>query len=105
MTHLRRFLILVILSLFAVRLLAQLPIENTELFSIKMKADTVHFIKISESGDEIKPTLIFLTGSQPVPLILTHERGSFIAHIGEFDYKEISRRYHIIMISKPYTPP
>ena len=105
MTYLRRFLILVILSLLAVRLSAQLPIENTELFSIKMKADTVHFIKISESGEKIKPTLIYLNGSQPVPLILVDdERGPMVSFTGGFDYKEISRRYHIIMISKPCTP-
>ena len=108
MAHLKRFLMLLSLLLLGVfRLLAQLPVENTELFSINMGADTVHFINISEHADLIKPVLIYCTGSQPVPLILIDDedgRGPFISGTGGFDYKELSRRYHIIMISKPYTP-
>ena len=90
----------------------KLPIENTELFSISMKTDTismktdtVHFIRISEQANLIKPVLIFCSFSQPVPLILIDDKnGPMISGTGGFDYKEISCKYHIIMISKPYTP-
>ena len=103
--HIKRFSTLLAFSLLAIsHLTAQLPIENTELFSINTKADTVHFIKISECGGIMKPVLIFSLGSQPVPLILINEKGPFISNVGGFDYKAISRKYHIIIISKPYTP-
>jgi len=100
MTHLKRLSTLFAFSILAIsHLTAQLPVENTELLSINMKGDEVHFIKISERGDLVKPVLIFSLGSQPVPLIFLSEYGPFISNVGGFDYKAISRNYHIIIIS------
>ncbi|MDR2886093.1 MAG: hypothetical protein LBU95_04860 [Rikenellaceae bacterium] len=86
---------------------AQMP-EDVKLYTIRTQADTIDFIRITNAEDESpRPVLIFLTGSLPIPLIIIDEGVSNIcplSYLDGFDYKELSRRYHIVIISKPNTP-
>ncbi len=93
------------LWLLAVCANAQLPVDNVKLFSIVDKNDTIRFIKIDADITQKKPTILFCLGSLPMPLIGPKKDGTFfIVGINNFDYKTISKKYNIIVISKPNTP-
>lgn len=91
--------------LLSVCLNAQLPIENVKLFTLTTASDTIQFIKIDEDTTQTKPSLLFCQGSLPMPLIGEFEKGNFsIMATSNFDYKTLSAKYHIIIISMPNTP-
>ncbi len=93
------------LLLFPVCVNAQLPVDNVKLFSIINKNDTIQFIKIGADITQRKPTILFCQGSLPIPLIREKKDGTFsIVAVNIFDYKKISEKYNIIIISKPNTP-
>ena len=74
-------------------------------FQLKNKKDTIEFILISGNTNAIKPVLIFCQGSKPMPLITILSNGKkFITSLTNFDYKKISEKYHLILISSPNTP-
>lgn len=82
-------------------------IEGTQIrqFSLKTKTDTISFIIPNGTIDTIKPVLIFCQGSLPIPLIIELPNGQkIIAPLANFDYKTISRNYHLVVISAPKTP-
>ncbi|MDX2173186.1 MAG: hypothetical protein SFY56_08705 [Bacteroidota bacterium] len=82
-------------------------IEGTEIrqFSIKTKNDTIEFILPNGNIDTIKPVLLFCQGSLPIPLIIVLPNGErIIASLNNFDYKKISKNYHLVVISAPKTP-
>lgn len=81
--------------------------EGTEIrhFSIKTKNDTIEFILPSGNIDTIKPVLLFCQGSLPIPLIIEIPSGQkIITALSNFDYKKISKDYHLVVISMPKTP-
>jgi len=93
------------LLLLSVYLNAQIPIDNVRLFSIVTTNDTIQFIRIDADTTKTKPTILFCQGSLPIPLIGKHKDGSsFIYATNNFDYKKISEKYNIIVISMPNTP-
>ncbi len=99
-----------IFSLFSILILtitinAQLPVDNVKLFSITTQNDTINFIKIDADTTKTKPTILFCQGSLSIPLVVKFKDGkSIITSIGNFDYKTISEKYNIIVISMPNTP-
>lgn len=91
--------------LLSIAISAQLPVENVRLFSIIHQKDTIQFIKIDADTTQTKPTLLFCSGSQPVPLIIKQKDGNaFLTSIRNFEYEKISQKYNIIVISMPNTP-
>lgn len=56
----------------------------------------------AESIDQEKPVIIYLDGSGPFPLFQYTTRG--VASTVPFNSKEISKKYHLILISKPGIP-
>lgn len=85
---------------------AQELIQGTtaHLFSVKEheQPSAIEYITISEDLTEPKPTLLFLQGSLPVPLVFDLET---FKHINlPFDYKAFIDSFHIVVISMPETP-
>lgn len=71
----------------------------------KLNSDTIDFIKIGKDLDNKKPTLIFCQGSLPIPLVIEFDNGQkMIPSINNFDYKKVSEKFNIILISKPFIP-
>ncbi|PCH93525.1 MAG: hypothetical protein COB85_06885 [Bacteroidetes bacterium] len=71
-------------------------------FAIYTETDTIEYCKIGLDTLVAKPTILFLQGSLPAPLVF--DMGSF-KHINiPFDFKEIIDKYNLIEISMPNTP-
>lgn len=68
------------------------------------KSDTVDILVKSNEGEENlkKPLFIFCQGSQPKPLIIYDDKGTY----GVFPFKpdSIIKKYHLVIIGKPYIP-
>jgi len=79
---------------------------NARLFHIvSTKGDTIYFLKTDTCLTQKKPTILFCQGSLPIPLIIDLGVKKFIPSLNNFDYKELSKRYNLIVISMPRTPP
>ena len=101
----KSFLFIVFLSI-STCFFAQRQIENgLFLHSISNNNDTIDFIVCRNQETTTRPTILFCQGSSPVPLIVDFEEQLFIPSLNNFDYREISKKYNIIVISMPHTPP
>ena len=83
-------------------------IENKALkFSIEEEADTIDFIVVDTVINEMKPVFLWCQGSLPMPLfgeIENHGNYFFGGGVSNFHYRDISKRYHLVIISMPQTP-
>ena len=81
-----------------------IQVEETNVlrFSIPHPKGKIEFIKLGLDTLSQKPTILFLQGSLPVPLIFDLETRKHI-HI-PFSYDSLAKRFHIIEISMPHTP-
>lgn len=100
---------LLLLHLYFVSAAQDMGVINGEArhFRIKTNGDTIDFIKLDTSLTTVKPVLLFLQGSLPLPLFFTADAGKIYmigGGITNFDYKEIQRDYHLIVVSMPKTP-
>jgi hypothetical protein len=67
--------------------------------------DTISFLQCTSSYSSVKPTMIYLTGSLPKPLIIEFEDGvQMMPPFHYFDIKELLNNYNLIVISRPFTP-
>ncbi len=68
------------------------------------KGDTVDILIKSKKGEEQKPKPLFLfcQGSLPQPLIKYDEQGMF--GVFPFNPDSLTIDYHLVIVSKPYTP-
>ena len=73
-------------------------------FQITFRKDTVDILVQSKKGEEkkIKPIILIEKGSLPVPLIL--HQGGKPGSIMPFRGSEFTVDYHLVFISKPFTP-
>lgn len=71
---------------------------------LKYKTDNVDILIKSNRGEENfkKPLFFFCQGSLPKPLIKYHENDIY----GVFPFKpdSLSKKYHLVIVSKPYIP-
>lgn len=96
---------IILVFTFVLKLYAQVyPDVDARLFTIVHKGDTINFLKVDTCLTKKKPTIIFLQGSRPVPLIIDWGEFRFIPCISNFDYGRIAVNYNIVIISKPYIP-
>ncbi|MBW7869265.1 MAG: dienelactone hydrolase family protein [Brumimicrobium sp.] len=82
-------------------------INDYTTFELIQNEDTLSFIVADTNLREEKPILLFCQGSKPVPLIIKMNDGdTFVwgGGLSNFDYKEISSKFHIVVISSPHTP-
>lgn len=85
----------------------QSPVDNLDAcsFSIYNATDTIQFIKINRELEAPKPTIVFFQGSLPIPLVIKFANNDFlIPSINNFDYKKITSKYNIVIISMPGVP-
>ncbi|RBQ12018.1 hypothetical protein DRW42_01815 [Pedobacter miscanthi] len=74
-------------------------------FRLISHKDSIEFILVNGNLDTIKPVIIFCQGSTPIPLVIKYPEGDkFIPSLNNFDYQKLSKDFHIIVISMPYTP-
>jgi len=71
-------------------------------FAIYTETDTIEYIKIGTDTLTAKPTILFLQGSLPSPLVF--DLGSFKPINLPFDYKALTDKYNMIEITMPRTP-
>lgn len=86
---------------------AQFPVKNIDAcsFNVCKGSDTIQFIKINMDLGTPKPTIVFLQGSLPIPLVIKFtEDDLMIPSINNFDYKKIAQKYNIVIISMPGVP-
>lgn len=71
-------------------------------FALEGEKDTIEFIKVGKDTAKSRPTIIFLQGSLPIPLVFdlkTHQHLNL-----PFDYRSMIEQYNLIVISMPKTP-
>ena len=79
----------------------RISLTNASSYSIPLAEDTIQYIRLDSSTVE-KPTILFLQGSLPIPLVIEFEN---FKHINlPFSIKSIVEKYHIVLISMPKTP-
>ena len=72
--------------------------------ALSFKNDKVDILVKSKKGEENiqKPLLFFCQGSLPIPLI--KYKGSEVYGVFPFNPDSILKKYHIVIVSKPYIP-
>lgn len=72
------------------------------------KGDTVEILLKSKKGEEQvkKPLFLFCQGSLPIPLIIKYDENGAkgIYNVFVFHTDSLCKKYHLAIISKPYTP-
>lgn len=71
-------------------------------FSIHTPTDTIDYIKVGTDTTAAKPTILFLQGSLPAPLIF--DMGTFKQVNLPFDASLLIKQYNVVEISMPKTP-
>lgn len=71
-------------------------------FSIHTPTDTIEYIKAGTDTTAAKPTILFLQGSLPAPLIF--DMGAFKQVNLPFDASLLNEQYNVVEISMPKTP-
>lgn len=98
-----RFL-LIFLTMFTLPVRAQDEISGTGTlaFQVITAEDTIDYLKVGTDTTTAKPTILFLQGSLPIPLII--DFGNF-KHVGvPFNREEVIDNFHLVIISMPETP-
>lgn len=83
-------------------------IENVAtMFSLEQENDTIEFLVVDAVLNKRKPVFLWCQGSLPVPLFCETENYGYYffgGGISNFDYKDIVKDYHLVVISMPKTP-
>jgi pimeloyl-ACP methyl ester carboxylesterase len=79
--------------------------ESTS-FQIKDKNENIDFIIFDTKLDSKKPVFLWCQGSLPYPLYVDSKEGIWLigGGIRNFDVEEITKYYHLVIISMPKTP-
>lgn len=83
---------------------AQNKIKQFEHYTLTDKKDQIDFIVLKQQKDEKKPVLLFCQGSQPIPLFVKMYDDTIGLALSNFDIAYMLKFYHIVVISKPFTP-
>ncbi len=76
-------------------------------FSIEQETDIIDFIIVDTLLETKKPIFLWCQGSLPVPLFCEIENyGNYFfgGGVSNFNYTEIAKEYHLVIISMPKTP-
>lgn len=74
-------------------------------FQLKLKKDTIDFVVADTNFNIKKPLLLYCQGSQPVPLFFDFpDQGIIPVSLNNFDVNEMTKNYHVVVISMPKTP-
>ncbi len=70
-----------------------------------IEGDTISFLLCKSTYSIEKPTIIYLPGSLPKPLVFEFEDGyQLMVPFQYFDTKELLKSYNLIVVAKPFTP-
>jgi hypothetical protein len=70
-----------------------------------LKGDTIKYLKNINSYKPEKPTVVFLQGSLPIPLVLKFDDSTqIIFPLANFDCSDLLNNFNIILVSRPHTP-
>jgi pimeloyl-ACP methyl ester carboxylesterase len=81
--------------------------DKATLFAIELEQDTVEFIVVDTALTEKKPLFLWCQGSLPIPLFCEVENyGNYFigGGISNFDIRNITKYFHLVVISMPKTP-
>ncbi len=82
-----------------------IPGTTDMLFSLKSKNDTIDFIVSRADLSVKKPVFFFAQGSMPIPLYAAIPgQGTFSLPLGNFDLENLTKKFHLVVISMPKTP-
>ncbi|MGA9213055.1 prolyl oligopeptidase family serine peptidase [Kaistella sp.] len=98
---------LLMISSFAFGQKTSIINNESTLYSLKTKKDTIDFIVVNTNLKEKKPVLIYFQGSQSRPLYIKFDDGNlgiFGSGIDMMDLKTIAKYYNLVVISMPKTP-
>ena len=98
----KKLLVLLLVICCSLSALCQLTPQHVGLKHYSYSSPTLGSINYYVSTakiDSLKPVLLYIDGSGPLPLYQYTERG--IMGGIPFDIKEISKQYHLVVISKP----
>jgi len=85
----------------------QLIQNKAILFQLNHNHDTVEFIVVDTKIDQKKPIFLWCQGSLPQPLFGELEKDNFYFQgggIANFNYSDIVKDYHLVIVSIPKTP-
>ena len=97
-------LLLIFLTMFTLPVRAQDEISGTGTLSFQVitAEDTIDYLKVGTDTTTAKPTILFLQGSLPIPLII--DFGNF-KHVGvPFNRDMVTDTFNLVIISMPETP-
>lgn len=69
--------------------------------------ESIDFIIVDTVLDEKKPIFLWCQGSLPIPLFCEINTGEYFfvgGGLSNFNYQDISKQYHVVVISMPHTP-
>lgn len=70
-----------------------------------IEGDSISYLLCESAYSKDKPTIIYLPGSLPKPLVYEFEDGfQILVPFHYFDTKELLKNYNLIVVSKPFTP-
>ncbi|MBL1408440.1 alpha/beta hydrolase family protein [Sphingobacterium faecale] len=81
--------------------------EEATSYTLGTGSDSITFIVIDKDIKEKKPVFLWCQGSLPLPLYINFEKEGLwmmAGGISNFDYQEIVKYYHLVVVSMPYTP-
>jgi esterase/lipase len=104
-------IILLLLSafLFQVTIAQKNKIVNNEstVFEINNKQGKIEFMVLDTAMNTKKPIFLWCQGSLPIPLYINYKSVGLHLYGGgitNFEYNEIKKHYHLVVISMPETP-
>lgn len=101
------FILLYFILTFTYAQKKQVINDESTLFELKSPTGQIDFIVVDTALATKKPVFLFCQGSLPFPLYFSAEKGGlslFGGGLTNFDYKEIIKSYHLVVISMPETP-
>ncbi|MFD2555475.1 alpha/beta hydrolase family protein [Sphingobacterium tabacisoli] len=81
--------------------------QETTSFTLGKGVDSTTFLVIDKDVKERKPIFLWCQGSLPLPLYINFEKEGpwmMAGGISNFDYQEIVKHYHLVVVSMPHTP-
>ena len=75
---------------------------NAWQYSTRLEEQKVEYLRIGKGGEEPRKTLLFLQGSQPIPLVFDLN-GTQVLSL-PFDFMKLEQDWNFVVISPPETP-
>ena len=81
--------------------------NESTLYELENPNGKINFLVIDPAPKSKKPLFLFCQGSLPMPLYFNYKKDGlslFGGGLTNFNYKDITKSYHLVVISMPETP-